>query len=208
MVFQTAPGVTVPFPERIKEEFEVYDRSITANVSYEKLAALVNEFYKALPEPLFFVLELPLTLREQMELGYGNKTHREVLYLDGQKQQQIDDIMDVYGELLLSDGMSEFAIASHKNRDEIYIQKYKLVSIYSVRTHHYAEMLKRYGLKQTKELSTVWQTFSKSHPGECQRIPKNGMGAHDVANVLKRYGMYRAKIVEDPKDEVEYTGLT
>ena len=50
-MFQTAPGVTIPFPEKIQEQFQVYEgQSIRANISFEKLKSLLTEFYQSLPE--------------------------------------------------------------------------------------------------------------------------------------------------------------
>ena len=65
-MFQTAPGVTIPFPERIQEQFQVYEgQSIQANISFEKLKPLITEFYQSIPEPLFFVLQIPLSIQEE-----------------------------------------------------------------------------------------------------------------------------------------------
>lgn len=196
-MFQTAPGVTIPFPNKILEEYQVFKgESICANVSYEKLSALVSDFYKVLPEPLFFVMQLPLSIDEENEMGFHQIFHQEVLYLDGQTQSQIDTIMVLYGQLLLSDGLSQFAIASHKSHEEIFIQKYKVVSIYSKMPEKFAELLTKYGLHKTDHLITAWDTFSQDYPGECQKICIEGLDAYNVADILKKQGMYRAKIIE------------
>lgn len=197
-MFQTAPGVTIPFPEKITQEYQIYERKyIYANVSFEKLQLLVSDFYKSLPEPLFFMLQLPLSLNKIKELGLDEtELYQEVLYLDGQTQSQIDSIMASYGELLLRDGMSQFAIASHQSGDEIFLQKYKLVSIYSQTPENYISLLKRHGLRQTDRLVTVWDTFSPEHPGECNRINIDGLDALDVAEILKKQGMYHAKTMQ------------
>ena len=36
-MFQTAAGVTVPFPEKLSEQYELDGNTITANLSFEKL---------------------------------------------------------------------------------------------------------------------------------------------------------------------------
>ena len=52
-MFQTAPGVTIPFPEKIQEQFQVYEgQLIRANISFEKLRPILTEFYQSLPEPV------------------------------------------------------------------------------------------------------------------------------------------------------------
>lgn len=164
-------------------------------MSYVKLSALVSELYKALQEPLFFVLQLPLSYDEEIKQPTGNGLHQEVLYLDGQTQSQIDAIMNSYGELLLRDGSTQFAIASHQTKDEIFIQTYKVVSIYSKTPEKYIPLLKKYGLRKTRNLITAWDTFSREHPGDCYAMNIDGFSAFDVARILKEQGMYRAKIV-------------
>lgn len=196
-MFQTAPGVTIPFPDKIQEQFQVYEgKSIYANISFEKLKPMLTEFYHSLPEPLFFVLQLPLLMHEERKLGDSNTFHQEVCYLDGQTKSQIDDIMEKYGQILLEDGMSQFAVASHVNNEEMFIQKYKLTAFYSSFPRRFIPFLKRYGLTETDNLVTVWNTFSQETPGECRRVSINGFDVYDVAEQLKKQGMYRAKIIE------------
>lgn len=197
-MFQTAPGVTIPFPEKIQEQFQVYEgQSIQANISFEKLKFLLTEFYQSLPEPLFFVLQLPLSIQEERQLGYDKILHQEVCYLDGQTRNQIDSILNSYGEILLEDGISQFAIASHVNHEEIFIQKYKLTDLYSLSPRHFIPLLQRYGITETDYLFTVWDTFSQETPGECRRISMKGLDVYDIAERLKEQGMYRAKIIEN-----------
>lgn len=196
-MFQTAPGVTIPFPDKIQEQFQVYEgNSIYANISFEKLKPILTEFYHSLPEPLFFVLQLPLFIHEERKLKDSNTFHQEVCYLDGQTKSQIDDIIEKYGQILLEDGMSQFAVASHVNNEEIFIQKYKLTAFYSSSPRRFIPFLQRYGLTETDNLITVWNTFSQETPGECRRVSINGFDVYDVAEQLKKQGLYRAKIIE------------
>ena len=196
-MFQTALGVTIPFPDKIQEQFQVYEgKSIYANISFEKLRPIFTEFYHNLPEPLFFVLQLPLLMHEERKMGDSNTFHQEVCYLDGQTKSQIDDIIEKYGQILLEDGMSQFAVASHVNNEEIFIQKYKLTAFYSSSPHRFIPFLQRYGLTETDNLITVWNTFSQETPGECRRVSINGFDVYDVAEQLKKQGLYRAKIIE------------
>lgn len=196
-MFLTAPGVTVPFPERLREEFQVYEhRAIQANVSYEKLESLVREFYRGLEEPLFFVLQLPLSIDEEKKLGNDRIIHDEVLYLDLQTQGQIDEIMDSFGPILLEDGMSRIAIASHASHEEIFVQKYKIIELFAPSPRRFIPLLQRYGLQETDHLLTAWNTFTQDTPGECRRVTRDGLDAYDVADILKQRGMYRANVIE------------
>lgn len=48
-----------------------------------------------------------------------------------------------------------------------------------------------------KPLITAWNTFSHDYPGECRRICLEGLDAYHVADILKKQGMYRAKIIDE-----------
>jgi len=198
-VFQTAAGVIIPSPEKIKEEYQIFDNRILFNISFEKLETFIDEFVTQLVEPLFFVLELPLSRDEESEVRMKDTDpfHKKVCYLDGQSRKQIKEIFNLHGELLLNDGMSWFAVYSHDSNDGIYIQKYKVASIYSYEPTKYAGLLKRYGLDETEKLFTVWDTFSYETPGEALKIEIDGRTVYDVYSDLQKLGMYVAKIVPE-----------
>ena len=198
-MFQIAHGVTIPFPEKIKEEFQVFEKSILLNLSFEKLEALVVEFFEQLEEPLLFVLELPLTQQEEAGLRKDDTCpfHKKVCYLYEQSKEQVRVIMHRHGALLLNDGLSQFAIYSHVTKDGIYIQKYKVISIFSDMPEEYIELLKKYGLTQTDKLLTVWDTFSYETPGRAEKVELNGTDIFGVYDELEKAGMYVAKIVPD-----------
>ena len=146
---------------------------------------------------MFFVLQLPLSIQEERQLGYDKILHQEVCYLDGQTRDQIDSILNAYGEILLEDGISQFAIASQVKHEERICHKFKLTDLYSPSQRHFIPLLQRYGLTETDHLFTVWDTFSQETPGECRRISMKGLDVYDIAERLKEQGMYRAKIIEN-----------
>ena len=117
-MFQTATGVTVPFPEKLSEQYELDGNTITANLSFEKLSDFVHSFYAELDEPLFIAI-------------HPDAESDEVWYLDGMTKKQLTMILDGYGELLYQDGLSAFAIGSLTTEEELFVQKYKVLSIYS-----------------------------------------------------------------------------
>jgi hypothetical protein len=198
-MIQTAFGITLPFPEKIKEEYQLYEHSVMFYVSFEKIEPMLNEFIRQLEEPLFLVLELPLSQAEEEQIRQSDADpfHRKVCYLDGQTKEQINKIIQRYGELLLNDGMSQLAVASHVTKDEIYIQKYKIISIFCYEPSKYIDFLKKYGLTQTDALVTPWDTFTRETPGEVRSVEMNGISVYEVYDELVKMGMYEAKIVED-----------
>lgn len=198
-MFNTASGVKIPFPEKIEEAYIMNENCMNINISFEKLEPLIRDFLLNLCEPLFLFIYKPLSEIEESELCIKNPEsfHSEILYLDGQTKSQISEILEQYGELLLNDGMSQFGIASHKTGDEIFIQKYKIVGIYSKDIKRYACLMDKYKIPETNRLITAWETFSQEHPGECSRAVINNNDIYDIVKSLKEKGMYQAKIVED-----------
>ena len=198
-MIQTAPGVKIPFPERIHEKYIIGKDYIRFNISFEKLEPLFRDFLDGLPEPLFLIVQVPLNQKEENQLRQGEerKIHSEVLYLDGQTKQQITETIDTFGPILFNDGMSRFGVASHSTGDEIFIEKYKIVDIYSKAIDRYVFLMNKYRIERTHSLITPWDTFSREHPGRCSKITMNHMDIYDVVEKLKERGMYRDKIVED-----------
>ena len=201
-MFQAAPGATIPFPEKIKEDFQLIEHGIRFHISFEKLGAMLEDFLAQLKEPLFFVLQIPLSRDEEQALGNqavrnpNASPHDKVCYLDGQSKEQVQDILRQYGALLLADGISQFGIASHATGDEMFIQKYKLVDIYCKEPQMYFDFMGKYGLRQTDQLLTVWQTFSQETPGKARSVKVDGLTAYDVYDALVELGMYIAKLVD------------
>ncbi len=198
-MIQTASGVQIPFPERIHEKYIADKDYIRFNISFEKLEPLFRDFLDGLTEPLFLIVQVPLNQKEEDQLRQGEerKIHSEVLYLDGQTKKQVTDIIDTFGSILFNDGMSRFGVASHSTGDEIFIQKYKIVDIYSKAIDRYAFLMNKYRIERTRSLITPWDTFSHEHPGRCSKITMNHMDVYDVVEKLKERGMYRDKVVED-----------
>jgi len=201
-MFQTAAGITIPFPEKMKEEYQVFEKRIQFHVSFQKLGAMLEAFLARLEEPLFFVLQLPLTRQEEEALGaktgqcLTGSPHDKICYLDGQSKERIRAILRQYGELLLNDGISRFGIASHVTHDEMFIMKYKLVDIYCGDPSKYFDLMEQYGLIPTGKLLTVWDTFSRKTPGQARCIEMNGITVYEVYDALVKLGMYEAKIID------------
>ena len=198
-MFQIASGIKIPFPEKIKEEYQIINHCIQLNLSFEKIRPLLYDFLEQLEEPLFFVLQLPLSPQEEAKLRKRDTDplHQMVSYLDGQTREEIRDILNQYGDLLLNDGISQFAIASHKTKEEIFIRTYKLINIYCYHPEKFNDLLEKYGLNQTDNLFTIWDTFSNETPGKAYLVTMNGINVYDVYNELVNIGMYDAKIIDD-----------
>ena len=177
-MFQTAAGVTVPFPDKLREQYQLDGDTITCNLSFEKLPDFIHAFYAALTEPLFLAI-------------HPDAEQDEVWYLDGMTKKQLTMILDGYGELLLQDGLSAFAIGSLATEEELFVQKYKVLSIYSPQIARVEKLLARFEVPRTDAIVTAWDTFSEAHPGEAQRLEIAGMTVPDMIGDLQKIGMYK-----------------
>lgn len=197
-MFQTASGVSLPFPEKLRNEYQIHPCFVQLTPSFEKIQPLLLDFIAQLEEPLFVVLEMPVN-REEEELlrkQDADPFHKKVCYLDGQSQEQVLHIIAQYGKILLNDGLSQFAVASHVTGDDFFIQKYKLVNIYSKSTDNYIALLEKHGFAETSDLFTPWDSFSREHPGSAWHIQYGGKGIYDVYQTLEELGMYVGKVEE------------
>ena len=177
-MFQTAAGVTVPYPEKLSEQYLRDGNTITANLSFEKLSDFVHSFYAELDEPLFLAI-------------HPDAESDEVWYLDGMTKKQLTMILDGYGELLCQDGLSAFAIGSLTTEEELFVQKYKVLSIYSETVERFEPLLRQFDVEKTPNLVTAWDTFSEAHPGSAERLEVSGQTIPDMIRELCRIGMYK-----------------
>lgn len=178
-MFETAAGITLPFPEKIKEEYQLKEDTIVFNLSFEKLYSFIEAFYQKLPEPYF------LAIHPDAE------DENTVYYLDGISRKYLSMIFNGFGEILLQDGLSSFAIASHDTNEEIFVQKYKVISIYSPDVQKFEPLLNEYEIAPTNKLITPWDTFSEQTPGKAERLEIAGQTIETVIEELKKIGMYQ-----------------
>ena len=100
-------------------------------------------------------------------------------------------ILDGYGELLCQDGLSAFAIGSLTTEEELFVQKYKVLSIYSETVERFEPLLRQFDVEKTPHLVTAWDTFSEAHPGSAERLEVAGQTVPDMIRELCKIGMYK-----------------
>ena len=77
------------------------------------------------------------------------------------------------------------------------LKKYKIVYIYSKNIKQYFGLLDSYGIIETNDLITAWDTFSADYPGKCSRMTINNIDIYDVVEILKETVIYHSQIIED-----------
>lgn len=81
-----AKGYKIYEPERLNEEYEVTDDvTLMANVDVEKIKEVFQHFIVMHDEPLFFILELPVTCDRENPVAPEilEETHKDVHRLSG-----------------------------------------------------------------------------------------------------------------------------
>lgn len=208
-------GCRVPFPEEIKEGWEITETGITANVSTANIELLLGYFILRHEEPIFFYLELPCREDEEEKIqpGFGadvryieelgmeasvvRKMHKNVYYLDGCTQEEALCAFAHVEEILVPDGMAEFGFGGHESGEEIGFEKYNVVTIHTSKPEFYRPAFEKLNIPQVTGLVTAWDTFSPEHPGRCDSVELDGKSAYDIPEMLKDWGMYLAETREE-----------
>ena len=164
-----AKGYKIYEPERLNEEYEVTDDvTLMANVDVEKIKEVFQHF---------------IVMQE---------THKDVYYIDGCSQEECLVLLERYGELLINDGMNRFGYGCHESQDEIMLDKYNVITIYSQQLSNYSDFFEAHGIKKVESLITAWDTFSDETPGQAERCDYKGKSVYDLPEELKDWGMYLA----------------
>lgn len=191
-------GCTVPLNEKLFEGYERKENYIYANVDSDKIIDVLKDFIAIHDEPLFFILELPGKLEENIvHQKVVESFHKDVYYIDGCTQENALIILREVGELLVNDGMSSFGFGAHYSHNEIMVGKYNLVYIYEVEQGKFNNFFEKYNINEVEQLLTAWDTFSKEYPGETERITTDGKDIYDIPEMFKARGMYLAERREE-----------
>ena len=193
-------GYKITSKEELFEGFELKDdNTIIANVGSDKIIDVVQHFICMQEEPLFFILELPVSCDRETPIREGvlDKMHKDIYFIDGLSKEDSLVLTIRYGELLVSDGMSNFGFASQKTHDEIMVEPYNIINLYSENISFYKDFYEPHEIKEVDNLKTAYDTFSKDTPGSKERVDVDGVSVYDLPELLKEWGMYLADTVEE-----------
>ena len=203
-----AKGYKIYEPERLNEEYEVTDDvTLMANVDVEKIKEVFQHFIVMHDEPLFFILELPVTCDRENPVAPGilEETHKDVYYIDGCSQEECLVLLERYGELLINDGMNRFGYGCHESQDEIMLDKYNVITIYSQQLSNYSDFFEAHGIKKVESLITAWDTFSDETPGQAERCDYKGKSVYDLPEELKdRHSKAVKEAEKELAEEIEF----
>ena len=189
-------GHQVSLVENLFESFtKLTEHHLMANVHAEKILEIFQHFIVIHDEPLFFILELPVSIDREKVIAKNiiKESHKDVYYIDGCSREECLALLIRYGDLLVNDGLSKFGFGGHKSHDEIMLDSYNVVTIYSKELSKFNDFFEPHNIQFVEELVTAWKTFSKTSPGISELYESNGKNVYDLPEELAEWGIYLAE---------------
>lgn len=189
-------GHQVSLVENLFESFtKLTEHHLMANVHAEKILEIFQHFIVIHDEPLFFILELPVNIDREKVIAKNiiKESHKDVYYIDGCSREECLALLIRYGDLLVNDGLSKFGFGGHKSHDEIMLDSYNVVTIYSKELSKFNDFFEAHNIQFVEELVTAWKTFSKTSPGISEIYESNGKTVYDLPEELAEWGIYLAE---------------
>ena len=189
-------GHQVSLVENLFESFtKLTEHHLMANVHAEKILEVFQHSIVIHDEPLFFILELPVSIDREKVIAKNiiKESHKDVYYIDGCSREECLALLIRYGDLLVNDGLSKFGFGGHKSHDEIMLDSYNVVTIYSKELSKFNDFFEPHDIQFVEELVTAWKTFSKTSPGISEIYECNGKTVYDLPEELAEWGIYLAE---------------
>ena len=189
-------GHQVSLVENLFESFtKLTEHHLMANVHAEKILEVFQHFIVIHDEPLFFILELPVSIDREKVVAKNiiKESHKDVYYIDGCSREECLALLIRYGDLLVNDGLSKFGFGGHKSHDEIMLDSYNVVIIYSKELSKFNDFFEPHNIQFVEELVTAWNTFSKTSLGISEIYECNGKTVYDLPEELDEWGIYLAE---------------
>lgn len=199
-MFNLIKGAKINENIALKEEYEINGNWIYANISAENIRRIINQFIEIENTELFCLfIEIPANMTDEnvirkTEDGYcvTEKMHKDIYYLDDISAKDLNELLNVFEDILINDGLSSFGVLSQKG-NEIGKYKYNVMGAYSDGEDLSPIIEAFYNVKipRTDKLVTAWDYFSQDNPGESELYKKDGKTIYDVVETLKEVGMYK-----------------
>lgn len=180
--FRLIPGISIPDTSRIKREYKISRGRIYFTISAQDYQGFFSSCVKKLKEPVFFFVEIP-----------DDNGEYRLYYLDNCTEPVAQAILKRYSGILFGDGVIKYGFGSHAVDDEIYMQEYQTISIYSKDLAKYEEVLASLGYVKSKDCVLSWDVIDKDNVGECINVEADDESYIDMINNLIDVGMYPAK---------------
>ena len=188
-------GCKIHDPSLLYEGYMLDGDYFTANVNAEKIEALIEHFIQLQTDRIFLILEIPTNAKDEVEIrpGIFEAMHMDVYYMDGMTKESAISFLHTFGPLFIHDGLCKFGFGSHSGNNEMILDYYNVLKIYTKTPHQYDGFFESHNISQTVDLQTAWCFFTNETPGECYTIPYRGKNIYDITEHLKQYGLYFAE---------------
>jgi hypothetical protein len=194
--FQLVKGVYIKNLDGIHESYMIEDKVeyklLTINVSAENFQMFLKRVCAQINTPGFFVVEVPTNIQDEQKLRNKETApfHSDVYYLDGGSNVDFENLLNRYGELLINDGGSNFGFGSHNGYDEIFVQEYKVINIFTNEPNKYETILEAMNIAKQNQIKTILDNISPESPGQISTVKIKNENIYDVIENLKNVGMY------------------
>lgn len=181
--FVLCQGVSVNGTDNMRSEYCLKENGAEGILSADVIFDAACGFIRAIPQPLFFFLEL-----------YNDDTDSyDTYYLDNCTREVALAVMKRYGELLINDGTVRFGFGSHSSEEEIYFTDYQEFSVYSQDVNKIRSLMKKLRVYLSDKPASLWDLFSDDNPGCLSTVEVDGETVRDIPVNLKQAGMYKAE---------------
>ena len=182
-------GCRINDPTILFEGYEQTEFGFAANVDADKIQCIFEGFVKLHNERCFVILEIPTNVNEESAGSF----HKDVFYLDGLTPEQALAFLNAYGQWVVHDGISTFGIGIHSDGNEMLLDKYNVVTVYTKNAEKYQGFFEKYEINQVSCLMTAWDYFTEDMPGDSFVYTYKNLNIYDLVEHLKQYGLYFAE---------------
>lgn len=188
-------GCRIDDPSILFEGYEQTESGFVANVNAEKIQHLLEGFVLLHNESCFMIIEVPTNAKKENVLSADGRRllHKDVYYLDGLTPDRAIEFLRVFGEWFVHDGLSNFGIGLHSGANEIVLDKYNVVTVYTNTHQKYINFFESHNIHEVFSLKTAWDYFAHDKPGESFLYEYEGKNVYDIVEYLKQYGLYFAE---------------
>ena len=181
-------GYKVKGAELIKESYSIEGDTIFVNLDASHYLDVMHDLCMQLPEPVFFILELPCDELKEQELRKTNQDpfHKDVCYIDGLPRDTINVFFEAFGDVLVNDGLSTFGFSSHELQVEVMKDKYNCLRIYAENKDQFVKVLKDAKIPLVEHIVLTSDILAQENPGICERYEdEHGRTVFDIRDFLE-----------------------
>lgn len=205
-MLQLIKGAELCFENDFKEGYQIMDDHwLVANADAEKIIPIMKSFVDHSEELLIALfIEVPSNLEDlklarestETELGIIEEDSFDVYYLDDLEHDTAKQLLDIFGDILVNDGLSSFGLIN-QDGEEIGKYKYNALKAYSDAGSiaEIAAVFEGNSISGTNNLITIGEMITPDHPAISSRYTDaDGRDIYDVVNTLvESAGMYFAE---------------